>query len=406
MIYLKTIFMRDFFKSKKWLLGLIGLVLVALFLAKLLFFSQPAVKYLTVTAQKGDIEQSVLASGILKPQRLVAVGARATGRILHLHAMPGTMVQKGQLLAQIDPTAQQNYLKNAQAVLNNYEAKLAQQEVQLKFNQDKLNRAKTLLHSNTIMLSSYNEAEAQLEMSQAEIKALKAQIAQAQIGVQTAKLDLDYTNIKAPISGTVLARLVQEGQNINAVQSVPTIVILGDLSRMRVYAQISEADISHVKVGQEVYFTVVGNPSKIYKAKLEILEPAPESIRSDISFNASNSGVTAGSAIYYNGIFTIDNSAKELLTYMSCEVHILLGSAHNVVLVPADALQNLRGDKAQLLVKMGSDIVKRDVTIGLNNKVMVEIKSGLQPGEEVVTGTNDGSVIDVAKYSHHHRAIW
>lgn len=404
MTYLKTIFMLDLFKNKKLLLVLLGLLLLCWIVAKM-FFAQPEPKYITALAQRGNIERSVLASGIVKPQRLVAVGARATGRILTLHAVPGKMVQQGQLLAQIDPTTQENELKNAQAILNNYQAKLAQQEVQLKFNQEKLDRAKTLLKSNAIMLSSYSETKAQMQMSQAEIRALKAQITQAEIGVQTAKVDLDYTKIKAPISGTVLAALVQEGQNINSVQSVPTIVILGDVSRMRIYAQISEADITRVKVGQPVYFTVVGNPNKIYQAKLEMLEPAPESIRGDISFSPSSSGTSSASAIYYNGIFTVDNSAKDLLTYMSCEVHILLGSAHNVVLIPANALQNLQGDKAQILVKSGRTITKRDITIGLNNKVMVEVKSGLKAGEEIVTGSNDGSAIDVEKYRH-VRSIW
>lgn len=398
-----------YFKNKKLLLAIVVLFLLGLLLLKSLFFSASAMQYLTTIAQKGDIERSVLASGILKPQHLVAVGARATGRILNLHALPSSRVQQGELLAQIDSTAQQNNLKNAEAILDAYQAKLSEQNIQLQLNQEKLARANSLLKSNAIMQSSYNEIKAQLEISQAEIRALKAQITQAELGVQTAALDLDYTKIKAPINGTVLATLVQEGQNINSVQSVPTIVILGDLRRMRVYAQISEADVTQVKIGQPVYFTVVGNPNKFYEAKLESLEPAPETIRTDISFNASNTSANANSAIYYNGIFTVDNSAQDLLTYMSCEVHIVLGRAKNVVLVPADALQNVQGNKAQLLIKqgnkMGNAIVVRDVTTGLNNKVMVEIKSGLAAGEEVVTGASDGSSLDIAKY-HHNKRLW
>ena len=165
---------------------------------------------------------------------------------------------------------------------------------------------------------------------------------------------------------------------------MPEVVLLGNLRKMLVYAQISEADINKVHIGQEVYFNLLGNSKRIYHAKLERLEPAPEGIRDDITFNSSARTGNA-SAVYYNGIFSIDNSDNSLLTYMNCEVHIVLAKHNNVLLIPSAALQHINDDNtAVVLVKNGKKVESRHITIGLNNKVSVEVVSGLEAGEEVV----------------------
>uniref|UniRef100_UPI0035CEFC54 HlyD family efflux transporter periplasmic adaptor subunit n=1 Tax=Bartonella sp. MU70NMGDW TaxID=3243561 RepID=UPI0035CEFC54 len=194
---------------------------------------------------------------------------------------------------------------------------------------------------------------------------------------------------------TVLATVVEEGQNVNAVQSAPTIVILGDLSKMTIKAQISEADILKVRAGQPLYFTVLGNSQRRYDGVLEKVEPAPEAIRADVSINPGMVGGSSSlisSAIYYNGILHVDNADNFLRTYMTAQVHIILGRAQNVLLVPSDALRDeTRERKAWVSVLVGENkVVTKQVSVGLNNKVMAEIVSGLNEGDVVITSSSDG----------------
>ncbi len=382
------------FNKAFFLILLMAFLIVVFCLIRFFYGGVNATQYITTIANRGDIEVSVLAEGVVKPQNLVAIGAQTSGKIVELKVSPGDKVLKNQVIARIDSINQENDLKKAEHALAVYKAKLDEQKVQLELSNAKLKRSNKLLESNAIMLSSYKENEAQVAINKAEIEALKSEISQAQIDVQTAKLALSYTQIKAPDDGTILATLVQEGQNINAVQSVPIVAILGNLQRMKIYAQISEADISKIRVGQEVYFNVVGNTNKIYHAHLETIDPAPESIRDDINFDSS-SRTGSASAIYYNATFTVDNEDRALLTYMTCEVHIILGKASNVVLVPSSALQNIRDDVGQIVIKHGTIIEHRDVKIGLNNKVMAEIKDGVSPGEEIVLSSNNATNVTV-----------
>lgn len=380
-------------KLKKIIFILLALLVVFFIIFKI-FLHNKAVdkKYITAIAKRGNIELSVLADGVVKPQNLVAIGAQTSGKITAINVVPGTKVNKEQTIATIEAVNQENNLNKAEYALAIYKSKLAQQKVQLALSEEKLARSRKLLSSNAIMVSTYKDDRAQVEINKALINELQSQISQAQIDVKTAKLSLSYTQIKAPTDGTILATLVQAGQNINAIQSVPIVAILGNLQRMKIYAQISEADISKVKIGQPVYFNVVGNPNKIYHAYLEAIDPAPESIRDDITFNPS-ARTGNSSAIYYNATFSIDNSDNSLRTYMNCEVHIILGTASDAILVPSSALKNINGDVARIDIKSGDTIFSRRVKIGLNNKVMAQILSGVHIGEQVVLSSGNSSSV-------------
>lgn len=374
---------------------LIVIALIVLFLwVRSAFFSEVKPVFMTASVKRGDIEVSVLANGTIKPHRLVAVGARATGRVIALKVKPGSVVKEGDLLAEIDPTTQQNDLKSKQAALANYRGKLAEQEAQLVLAKQNMARQRNMISTHAVSRADFDDADAQVKIREAQIDQLKAQIVQAEVDVQTAEVNLGYTRVTAPSNGTVLATVVQEGQNVNAVQSAPTIVILGDLSVMTVRAEISEADVINVKPQQELYFNVLGNRSRRYESHLEKIEPAPESIRNDISFNSSasaSSSSSTSSAIYYNGTFNVPNDDGVLRTYMTAEVHIILGRAKNVLLIPSDALNDVSGAKAvvNILDKNGR-LQSREIETGLNNKVMVEVLSGLKEGETVVTGVSNG----------------
>ncbi|MBI0163973.1 efflux RND transporter periplasmic adaptor subunit [Bartonella sp. M0283] len=393
-------------KAKKTVVIIIAVIvlIVLLIFVHSAFFSKTAPTYMTSKVKRGDIEVSVLANGTIKPHRLVAVGARATGRIVSMKVKPGSIVKQGDLLAEIDPTTQTNDLKSKEAALANYRGKLAEQEAQLVLAKQNMTRQQTMISSHAVSKADFDDADAQVKIRAAQIDQLKAQIVQAEVDVETAKVNLGYTRVTAPSDGTVLATVVQEGQNVNAVQSAPTIVILGDLSVMTVRAEISEADVINVKPGQDLYFNVLGNRTRRYESRLEKIEPAPESIRNDISFNSSSTASSSSStsqAIYYNGTFNVPNDDGVLRTYMTAEVHIILGRAEKVLLIPSDALNDVSGKQAVVnVLDQNGKLEARDIETGLNNKVMVEVVSGLKEGETVVTGVSNGTMPSTSGSRH------
>lgn len=375
------------------------LSLVALALAAIGFVlwrkatAPPATSMMSARAARADIEDTVLATGTLKPVRLVAVGAQVSGRITSVKVKLGETVKAGALVAEIDSITQENNLRTAEAALANVNAQLAEKKATLSLNKLNLDRQKKMLPSRAISQAEYDSAQSALDVTEAQIQALEAQINEAQVGVETAQANLGYTKITAPIDGTVLSIVSQEGQTVNAAQSAPTIVILGQLDTMTVRAEISEADITKVKPGLPLYFTVLGDPERRYAATLQSIEPAPESIRSDSSFTSTTSSATStssssSSAVYYNGVFDVPNPDGRLRTYMTAEVHIILNHAENVLTIPATALGATDKDGRYAVRVIGAEdkLETRYVEAGINNKVMVEVRSGLKEGDRVVTG--------------------
>lgn len=353
------------------------------------FTTQPPA-LLTAKVARGDVEETVLASGILKPSRLVAVGAQVSGRITSVAVALGQEVKAGDLIAEIDSVTQENALKIAEAALATTRAQRREREVTLALNEQTLERYRQMLARRAVSQAEYDTAAAAVTAASAQIEALDAQIAQAEVGIRTAEANLGYTRITAPIDGTVLSVVSQEGQTVNANQSTPTIVILGQLDTMTVRAEISEADVVSVRQGQDLWFTILGEPERRYEAVLQSIEPAPESIRSDssIATAASASSSSSTGAIYYNGVFDVPNPEGRLRTYMTAQVHIVLGRAAGVLTVPAAALGQRDADGRYGVRVLGADgrIERRKVRIGLNDKVTAEVAEGLSEGDVVVTG--------------------
>ncbi|WP_346908247.1 efflux RND transporter periplasmic adaptor subunit [uncultured Roseibium sp.] len=358
----------------------------------------PATGYLTAKVSTGTIEETVLATGILKPKKLVAVGAQVSGRITALDVELGQEVEEGDLIAEIDSVTQENDLKTAQASLAKTRAQLVEKQASLVLAEQTLSRQNKLAKQNATSQADLESADADVKTIEAQIDALKAEIVEAEVAVETAKANLGYTRITAPMAGTVLAIVNQAGQTVNATQSAPTIVVLGQLDIMEVRAEISEADVVKVKPGQEVSFSIIGEPDVFYTSTLESIEPAPESITSDSSITSStstssSSSSTSTEAIYYNGIFHVPNPEGHLRTYMTAEVHILLGRAENVRTVPTAALKDTGQDggyKVRVLTPTGT-VEEIDVEIGLNDKVSAEVRSGLEDGDTIVIGEQSGT---------------
>ncbi|ARB84278.1 MULTISPECIES: efflux RND transporter periplasmic adaptor subunit [Yersinia] len=380
--------MQQVTRSKRRIIGLAVLLLIAggVLLFRLI---SPADKpaYIAAAAETRTLEQTVLADGTIKAQKQVTVGAQVSGQIKALHVTLGQQVEKGQLVAEIDDLTQQNALKDAEEALKNVLAQRAAKVATQKNNQLTYQRQQQILAKGLGVRADFDSAKATLESTQAEITALDAQIAQAEIAVNTAKLNLGYTKISSPITGTVVAIPVEEGQTVNAVQSAPTIIKVAQLDTMTIEAQISEADVVKVKAGMPVYFTILGEPEQRFSATLRAIEPAPDSINDETTTtttSSSSSSSTSSTAIYYNGLFDVANPNGALRISMTAQVYIVLNKAENAVVIPATALENVKGKYQVQVVSDNGSIRWREVAVGLNNNVDAQILSGLQAREQVI----------------------
>lgn len=376
-----------------WVVVALAVLAAGGYFVKTRYYTAPTVSMMTAAVTRGNVQETVLATGQVRPVKLVAVGAQASGRITSLHVELGEAVKAGDLIAEIDSATQQNNLRTAEASLANIHAQRAEKEASLELARQTLARQRNMASQNAVARADLESAEADVKTTEAQIASLDAQIEAAEVEVETAKVNLGYTRITAPIDGTVLSIAGQAGQTVNATQSTPTIVVLGELGTMTVRAEISEADIVRVRPGQKVYFTVIGDPDHRYDATLATIDPAPESIRTDTaitsaSSSSSTSSSSSSSAIYYYGNFNVPNPDGRLRTYMTAEVNIVLGSAENVLTVPAAALGNRdsEGKYSIKLLNADGSTSERRVEIGLNDKVTAEVKSGLAEGDKVVTG--------------------
>lgn len=387
------------------LLALAGALYTGLGLGK-----APEPAYITEPVRRGDIESTVLASGMLQASRLVSVGAQVSGQIEVLAVNLGDQVKKGDLIAQIDSKTQQNNLKEAKASLASIDAQIQAKQAQLKQARLEYQRQKNMLTAEASSRAEYESAEASLAVYQADLAQLKAQREQAEINVDSAETDLGYTRITAPMDGTVVYTAVEAGQTVNANQSTPTIVELAQLDKMTIKAQISEADVTSVRVGQKAYFTTLGQSDKRYYTRLRAIEPGPTLMDGD----DSDMTVSDSEAIYYNGLFDVENPEGVLRIGMTAEVSIVQQEAENALLVPAQILQQAplsrpptaerktsgapeaggrvpRGAKTwQVPVLANGTLEYRPVEVGINNKIRAEILEGLSEGDQVITGMSTG----------------
>lgn len=365
---------------RKWLIGGAAVALVAL---ALVFspFNAKKPQMVTATVGRGDIEQTVLATGVLEPAKLVSVGAQASGQVKKLYVELGDTVKAGDPIADIDSRNQTNSVSNAQAGLSNVVAQRSAAQASLTEAQLNFDRQKRLFAEGASAKADLDSAESQLANARANLTASNAQIKQANLTLNTAETNLGYTKIVAPMDGTVVAVVTEEGQTVNANQSAPTIVMLAQLDKMTVSAEISEADVEKVEAGQDVYFTTLGDANKRHYAKLRTVAPAPESIESTSSSTSSSTA----SAVYYNGLFDVDNADGKLKTGMTAQVYIVQASAKDALTVPSSALER-RGRDGYFtkVVKENGEVERRAVKVGINTNVTAQVTEGLKEGEKIV----------------------
>lgn len=339
----------------------------------------------TVAVTRGNIEQTVLASGVLQANSLVSVGAEVSGRIDLVNVKLGQDVKKGDLLAEIDSLNQVNSIKAAQAALSAIQAQKRAQQATLVQARSTLARNTQLSGNSLVSKTELESAQTAVDSSLAQIDQLDAQIAQAELTIESAQLNLSRTKILAPNDGTVVALMVEAGQTVNANQATPTIVKIADLDTMVINADISEADVVRVTAGQRVYFSILGEPDKKIEATLREIEPAPSSITSD--------SASSDAAVYYNGLFAVPNPDHKLRISMTAQVTIVLDDAQNAMLLPSGLLTH-KDHEGNTVVSVYDPATEqtspRSVQVGLNNNIMAEVKSGLDEGDLVVASGASG----------------
>lgn len=381
-------------KKSRWRLVLTLLVLVMASGGALWYWlgrdKPPGV--MTAAVSRGTLQTTVLASGEIEAENLVSVGAQVSGQLKSLKVELGDRVKAGQLVAEIDSLPQQNTLHTKKAALESSQAQKRAKEASLGLAELSFKRQTQMLKGDAASREDFETAEANLKVLRAEIAALDAQIEQARIAVDTAQLDLGYTQITSPIDGVVVAIVTKEGQTVNANQTAPTIIKVANLEQVNVKVEISEADVVKVKPGQQVSFTILGEPDNPIPAVLASIEPAPESIATESSSSSSSSSSSTSSsssvAIYYMGNLLVPNPDGRLRISMTTQVNIVLAEAKDALLIPAAALGN-KDPQGRYLVRVADGPEQSHeqwVKVGLNNNVQAEIKEGLREGQLVVIG--------------------
>jgi membrane fusion protein, macrolide-specific efflux system len=326
----------------------------------------------TAKVERGDIVDTVSALGNLQPRDYVDLGAQVSGQLKTIHVEVGQAVKKGDLLAEIDPVVLNAKVEAGRASLASQRAQLIDKEAQRDLANQTLERQRRLVATKAVSETTFETAEATARSAAAQVDMLKAQIQQTESTLRGDEATLGYTKIYSPMDGTVVSINVREGQTLNTNQSAPIIMRVADLSTMTVWTQVAEADVSKLELDMTAEFTTLGSGQRRWSGKLQQILPTPEIVNN---------------VVLYTALFDVANPEGDLMTQMSAQVYFIVAEAKGVLTVPASALkENRRTGETTVEVKTAFGTETRKVETGVKTRVLAEVKSGLEEGEEVVTG--------------------
>ena len=266
--------------------------------------------YRTAAVTRGSLKSTVSATGTLQAVRTVQVGTQVSGQIAQIYVDFNDKVKKGELLARIDPTLQQQAVQDAEAQLEKTQATLKQA-------QDEYARNKQLFDAKVITASEFSTVQSNFSVQQASVKS-------AEIALQRAKQNLSYTSIYAPIDGVIVERNVDVGQTVAASLSAPQLfLIANDLGEMQILASVDESDIGQIKEGQPAQFTVQSYPNDRFTGTVK---------------QVRLQSTTTDNVVNYTAVIAVKNPNGKLLPGMTATVQFLTASADNVLTVPNAAL--------------------------------------------------------------------
>ena len=350
-----------------------------------------ATRFVTAPVTSGSIVRSVAATGTVNPVTTVQVGTYVSGPITQISADFNSPVKQGQIIAKIDPRPYAATVALSTAAVANARAQLLKDQANLDYQKVTYERDKKLLTEEVdsqdqidSQFSTYNQAVAQIALDRAAIDQQEATLKQAQ-------LNLNYTDIRSPVDGTVVARNVDVGQTVAASFQTPVLFLVAqDLTKMQVDASVSESDIGYVKNGEPAEFKVDAFPDRVFQGVVGQVRQAP---------------ITVQNVVTYDVVVNVDNPELLLKPGMTANVTIITARRDQVVRLPLDALRfHPRGasaasaadpvsgsdafssHQAHVWIASAGGIKPVTVSVGLDDGANVEVLSGpLKPGDQVVT---------------------
>lgn len=352
-----------------------GLSLIVLALLLLMFFylfrdQTSKASLLTERVKRGNIENTINASGTLEPGRYVEVGAQVSGQVQVIHNEAGDKVKAGQLLVEIDATVFETRVQNSAASLEGNRAQLEQLQAELELAKIRAVRNKNLFAKNAVSEDSLFASQANVKILQARIRAMNAQIKADAASLAGDKATLAYAKIYAPISGTVVSISVREGQTLNANQNAPVLLKIADLSVLTLRAEVSEADVTRLHKGMEVYFKTFGSGQRRWLSTLRQVLPTP-SVINDV--------------VLYQALMDVQNNDGMLMDSMTAQVYFLRNRAENALIVPLGAVRQ-DGDSSLVVRKNSAGVESVPIEIGVRNRTHAQVLSGLKQGDWIVVG--------------------
>ena len=358
------------------------------------------VEFITKKAKKGSFSKKVDATGEIFATELIDVGAQVSGQIKKLYVKLGDQVKKGDMIASIDSSTQQNSIDNKEAQLAIYKAQLESAKVALNIAKTQFDRENALFAKNATSKQEFESAKNTFSSNSAKIKELEAQIKQTNIELSTAKINLGYTKITAPRDGTVVSVQVEEGQTVNANQTTPTIVNIADLSHVKMKMQIAEGDITKIKVGTPVEYSILSEPTKKFQTTVSSIDPGLTTL-SDGSYGSSSSSKSSyssssssSSAVYYYAQSIVDNKDGILRIGMTTQNELLIANVEGAIIVPSIGIKKDENGTFVYVLKDGKP-VKTAVKTGIKDNLDTQIISGINEGDEIIT--SQGSSSEIAK---------
>lgn len=332
----------------------------------------------SVEVELGNLQQQVLASGVLQPRLKVDVSAQVSGQVLTLHVKPGDAVAEGDLLVSLNPELARNEVAQARANVAQQQASMASRQVDESLAQREAARQRTLMKGQATSAMELEKAEAELLKIQRDIEGLQATLGKQQADLASAQLKRNFTQVTAPISGEVASVLVQKGQAINANYQTPVLLTLVKLDVMTIRTLVAEADIRWVRVGQRASFATLGDSQRQHEGVVRLIAPLPEKVNN---------------AVFYNVLFDVANTGPTradwpLMSEMTGQVRIQIAQVTDVPTLPLIALGERGADGSyavQVLPAGGgkSSPEIRRIRVGINDNTRVQVLGGLQPGERV-----------------------
>ena len=375
-------------KTKKIILIAVAVVVVAG--AGIWFFAgSPAkhkVTYATVTVSKGDISNSVTATGTIEPVTEVEVGTQVSGIIDKIYVDYNSTVTKGQLIAEMDRATLQSELASQQAT---YDGAKAEYEYQKK----NYERSKGLHEKSLISDTDFEQALYNYQKAKSSYDSSKASLAKAE-------RNLSYATITSPIDGVVISRDVEAGQTVASGFETPTLfTIAADLTQMQVVADVDEADIGGVEEGQRASFTVDAYPNDTFDGVVT-------QIRLGDASSTSSTSSSSSTVVTYEVVISAHNPDQKLKPRLTANVTIYIHDKKDVLSVPNKALRfvpekPLIGandivkdceDEHKLWTREGMTFTAHPVEVGISNGISTEIISGIAEGTKVVSEATIGAL--------------